>query len=305
MLSNIGKPARQTTFYADTEHWSLLSRVNGKPKATDTTLSDDQRLAFASHPANELPAEQVEEIAAPKKGKSDQHIKLRKGSPWESYCKRYEVELAGWNAVCQTQPATSRLFGVRLLRGPDVKEQVEMLCRLHHENILETYEIFVGADFYYTVSENVEISLDEIVAAPLLPNDIELAAIVCQILAGISYLNSLDLVHGSLDCASVVLSRNGDVKLANLHRCMSRYLGGRNTSTDISALGRIMITLMEKDPPESTIVLEKPDQWSPDAVNFVSLTFAASLIDLREGAQQKSELVWGQRPTPNKDSTIH
>lgn len=181
MLSNIGKPDRQTKFYADTEHWSLLSRVNGKPKATNTTLSDDQRLAFASHPTNELPAEQVEDRAAPKNGKSDQHIKLRKGSPWENYCKRYEVELAGWNAVCQTQPATTRLFGVRLLRGPDVKEQVEMLCRLHHENILETYEIFVGADFYYTVSENVEISLDEIVAAPLLPNDIELAAIVYQV----------------------------------------------------------------------------------------------------------------------------
>ncbi|KUL81522.1 hypothetical protein ZTR_10338 [Talaromyces verruculosus] len=225
MLSNIHKTDRETKFYEDTEHWSLLREVNSKP---ETTLSDDQRPDFTSHPTNKH--RQVEERASPETSKADQLVRLRKGSPWGIYRKRYEIELAGWNAVCQTQPPTTRLFGVRRLGGPDVKEQAQLLRQLHHENLLEIYEIFVGIDAYYTVSEDVEISLEEIVAAPILPNEIELAAIVCQVSYG----------------------------------------------------SRITITLMEKEPPGSTILLERPDQWSPDAVNFVSLTFAASLKDLRE-----------------------
>lgn len=181
MLSNLEERDRQTKFFADTEHWSLLSKINSKP---EVTLSDDhQRLAFASHLTNER--RPAGGRVSPETSKSAPLIKLREGSPWEIYRKKYEIDLAGWNAVCQTQPPTPKLFGVRILRGPDRKEQVQLLRRLYHEHLLETYEVFVDTDFCYTVSENVEISLDEIVAAPVLPNEIELAAIVCQVIYGI------------------------------------------------------------------------------------------------------------------------
>jgi hypothetical protein len=68
---------------------------------------------------------------------------------------------------------------------------------------------------------------------------------------------------------------------------------GRSTqlsnSEDIRALGRVMQQLMEKGTEDGALGLERPDLWSEDAVDFLSMTLSASSQQLAEVSKGKNQ----------------
>ncbi|OJD25071.1 hypothetical protein ACJ73_03563 [Blastomyces percursus] len=190
-------------------------------------------------------------------------LEVRPGSPWKVYQKRYEINLAGTIALSQRIPATIERFAIRWLSGPDANSK-----------------------------------LKEFIPLPIFPEETHLAAIAHQVLEGISYLASEGLMHGSLNCSHIVLSKDGNIKIANPDCCLeSKDPKSRRAMKDTEGLGRAMITLMDKFSPGEKFGLTQPDRWSEEAVNFISLTIAASPDELRKhnflnGAPQKEELVW-------------
>ena len=83
-----------------------------------------------------------------------------------------------------------------------------------------------------------------------------------QILGGVQFLESHELIHGDLTCSSVLVSPEGVVKIgtpapslvdslslnriANQERCMKASPHDRRAHPDVRALGDIMMQLMEK-----------------------------------------------------------
>jgi hypothetical protein len=58
-----------------------------------------------------------------------------------------------------------------------------MLRPIRHKNFLTTYEAFNDGDMIYIVSEQMEISLDHVIAAPRFPTENQLAEIAFQVRA--------------------------------------------------------------------------------------------------------------------------
>jgi hypothetical protein len=110
-------------------------------------------------------------------------IPVMKGTPWESYEERYDLDLGGWITVAGKKPRRrGQVVAVRII--PNVEEDVyeiqQLLQQLRHENFVSVYEIFAFESSFYITSERMQISLDHVVASPAYPDESELASIVWQ-----------------------------------------------------------------------------------------------------------------------------
>lgn len=107
------------------------------------------------------------------------------------------------------------------------RKELEMLQQIRHSNFVAVLESFRDQDGFYAIFEYVSISLDQIVASPPYPTELQLAAILGQvsqvgipmhrslrqILNGLTYLDSQDLVHGTLACSNILLDSEGVIKI--------------------------------------------------------------------------------------------
>ncbi|KAI9770969.1 MAG: hypothetical protein M1840_002673 [Geoglossum simile] len=219
-------------------------------------------------------------------------LPVLKGSPWDRYWKAYRLELGGSVVVVCKKPTTEDLFTIRSFSGPDADEKLYMLCLLQHDHLLLSYEIFSFEDTFYIVSECMAISLEDLTIAR--PNELQLAIIIHQILAGISFLASQGLTHGSITCSNILVSAQGVVKIANPECC--RRNAQQSGSVDVVALGCVMKHLMEGPTKAKKSGLQNPSYWSADAIEFYSLTLSASPKQLAQHAflkisPRKEELV--------------
>lgn len=88
------------------------------------------------------------------------------GSPWESYEKRYRLELGGSVAAAGKITRTRQVFTARSISCPNAKEELHSLRQLRHENFLSAYEVFAFEEAFNVISERLQISLDDTVASP-------------------------------------------------------------------------------------------------------------------------------------------
>ncbi|KAI9855636.1 MAG: hypothetical protein M1813_009682 [Trichoglossum hirsutum] len=220
-----------------------------------------------------------------------QLVPVHEGSPWEIYTKYYGVELGSPVVMAYKKNVTvdlsappgpeKLLFPVRSFSGLDAEEKLYMIRQIQHENIHHSYEIFAFGNAFYVISQYVAISLDEVIACPAYPDECQLAAIIAQVLKGISFLSSQNLMHGHITCSKILLTPAGVVKIANPESCRKiDQQRGLEKMKDIEALGFVMMRLMEKDKDNSKFGLDEPDRWSEDAVNFLLLTMSASPEEL-------------------------
>jgi serine/threonine protein kinase len=138
-------------------------------------------------------------------------VPLLKGSPWVRYRSGYALELGGPIAVVHKFPATSDLFKMRSFSSNVAEKKLYMLRQLKHANLLASFEVFSFQDTYYLISEHTEISCEEFIVAR--PNEIQLAAIIRQMLDAISYLVSQNLTHGTITRSNVLLTKEGVVRI--------------------------------------------------------------------------------------------
>ena len=100
-------------------------------------------------------------------------------SPLVYHEKAYGIELGGSVTRVCLVPETEDMFTMRSLSGPDAKQKLNLLRRLKHVNILTLLVLFSHDNEYSIISEDAEVSLEELIIAR--PNEIQLAAIITQV----------------------------------------------------------------------------------------------------------------------------
>ncbi|MCJ1473170.1 hypothetical protein MMC13_001821 [Lambiella insularis] len=192
---------------------------------------------------------------------------MRDGSPWGSYWKSFQVKYTDFVTVA--------------VRKGGRRKCVVMIHGIRHDNIVTVLETFRHEGSFHVVLERIPISLVQIVASPPYPGEQELAAILGQILEALAYLSSRGLEHGSLGCSNILLSAEGDVKIADQECCRRVAPAGNTGVRDVRALGVIMMELMQKYVKEDgTVGIENLDRWPSDsaAVGFLSATTSTSSV---------------------------
>ncbi|KAJ9129567.1 hypothetical protein NKR23_g12509, partial [Pleurostoma richardsiae] len=218
---------------------------------------------------------------------ADQLVPVKEGSPWDYYRNAFGLELGGYVAIVCRTPATGDLYAMHSFSGSSREKKLYMLRQLKHENLLRPVEIFSFEGSFHVISEYTAISLEGIILVR--PSEIQLAAIVHQILDAICYLESEELIHGSITCPNVLLTTTGLVKIANPESCSTTTPEDR--LDDTKALGLIMSELMDESLEDGvtsvgsggpTLRINKPSVWSSEALDFMTLTMTASASKLAE-----------------------
>lgn len=135
-------------------------------------------------------------------------------------------------------------------------------------NVVELKEIFDKDGETFMVYEQMDVSLRLINSIPKLQwNEHEIAAVCREVLCGLTFIHQgLSHYYGELGCNTVLLTRDGHVKLANIGDCVleERRLTESMEKEDVRSVGYMMLELMEADTslarPKS-IQLQRSEDW--------------------------------------------
>ncbi|CAG7923596.1 unnamed protein product [Penicillium olsonii] len=206
---------------------------------------------------------------------------LRDESPWDTFKPYYECDLAGTVAVCVPCSGSRAARAIRRYPSKDADRILEILRSTSHTNVVFVLECFRTSDSLYTLSKFDPLTLDHVVACKAFPNQVELAAIMSQFLDGLSYLATQNFHHPSLDCSSVLMSLEGEVKIARIDCCIIRQTG-RLHKIDLAPVSKVMMELMQKYAKDDGAVgIDNLDRWQtcPAAIDFLSVTISASSFE--------------------------
>ncbi|KAF7712890.1 Protein kinase domain-containing protein [Penicillium ucsense] len=205
---------------------------------------------------------------------------VRDESPWDTFKLYYECDLAGTVAVCVRSSGSRAVRAIRQYPIQDADRIIGILRSLSHQNVVSIWECFRTSDSLYTLSKFDPLTLDHVVACKAFPEPVELAAIMSQFLDGLSYLAAQNFHHPSLNCSSVLMSLEGEIRIARIDCCVIRQ-GGRLQPSDFAPVSIIMMELMQNYAKEGTVGIDNPDRWEicPAAIEFVSATISASSFE--------------------------
>lgn len=108
---------------------------------------------------------------------------LRNESPWDTYKKHYECDLAGTVIVSVRSSDGRAARAIRQFSSMDCDKILKVLRSTNHKNVASVWECFCTFDSLYTLSEFDPLSLDHIVACKAFPDQQQLAAIMSQVCA--------------------------------------------------------------------------------------------------------------------------
>jgi hypothetical protein len=159
-------------------------KFNGKRRNSDI---DGAEVASASEPMHQnLPA------SARPEAWQDTPLRVKDESPWRTYDEGYNLRVGGLVTVAKKKrPASkmaategrpaSEVVAVRKLSGPSRSENLSRLLQIQGQYFVKCIEAYeFGADLYI-VLEHMPISLVQVVAAPIHPQEAHVAAIVGQV----------------------------------------------------------------------------------------------------------------------------
>ena len=113
-------------------------------------------------------------------------IVIRDESPWDTFKKFYECDLAGTVAVCIRLSGSRSVWAIRQYSREDADRIVGIFRSTRHVNVVSIWECFRTSDALYTLSEFYPLTLDHVVACRAFPNQQQLAAIMSQVLSPVS-----------------------------------------------------------------------------------------------------------------------
>lgn len=109
---------------------------------------------------------------------------IREESPWDTFEKYYECDLAGTVAVCVRRSAgRAAVWAIRQYPCSDADRILEILRTISHRNAVSVCECFRTSDALYTLSKFHPLTLDHVVACKAFPDQYQLAAIMSQVLS--------------------------------------------------------------------------------------------------------------------------
>ncbi|KFY97779.1 hypothetical protein V500_01918 [Pseudogymnoascus sp. VKM F-4518 (FW-2643)] len=203
-------------------------------------------------------------------------------SPWARFCEKFELNLGGYVSIVADRSPPYDVFMVKRLEGPDAAQKVRMLRRVRHQNFHNMVDCFSFEGSHYAVFQHLPVTLDNIVYSPPYPTELELAAALAQIVKGLNYLASCQLEHGSLNCSSILVGTEGDIKIAGQECCREMALPGQGSSRDMVSLMSITMKLMQKSAFENGAGgAHDMERWPADckAVDFLAKVQVARSFD--------------------------
>ncbi|KAH8695669.1 hypothetical protein BGW36DRAFT_264057, partial [Talaromyces proteolyticus] len=210
-------------------------------------------------------------------------LKARDRSPWDTYEKEFTCDLAGEAAIVFHRSEPSGTLALRQYPGDIGTKMLHFFSQLQHENILSAEECFNTEGSVYALCEDLPITLEDVVACDAFLNEARLAAILKQVLDGVSYLMTEGFEHGSLKCSNILMGLDGTVKIGCLEAIHRRNDSQVQT---LEALRAMTVELMEKRPVHDSVTgVNDLTRWplGSDAVEFLAATTSADSIDhLRE-----------------------
>ncbi|PYI07381.1 hypothetical protein BO78DRAFT_406634 [Aspergillus sclerotiicarbonarius CBS 121057] len=225
---------------------------------------------------------------------------IRKASPWDTYRKVYDESLAVEASIVIDRTCPSRVHVIRSFKTADLKIVQKVFRVGQHQNIISVGDCFEYEGLFHVIHEHLPVCLDSLVACPVYPDEMQLASILGQILAGICYIESRGLHLPSLSCAQILLGLDGEVKLGRMDLCDPKSTD--RVQQHMHALGLITMELMEGDSlHEGAIGVKNLTRWpsDSDAVQFLSATTSADSLEelqrqplLSKREWDKSHLVW-------------
>lgn len=106
---------------------------------------------------------------------------IREESPWDTFEKCYECDLAGTVAVCVRRSGRRAVWAIRQYPCSDADRILEILRTTRHRNVDAVCECFRTSDALYSLSKFHPLTLDHIVACKAFPDQHQLAAIMSQV----------------------------------------------------------------------------------------------------------------------------
>ncbi|KAJ5259340.1 hypothetical protein N7478_012321 [Penicillium angulare] len=202
----------------------------------------------------------------------------RHESPWETFEKGYECDLAGTVAVCIPLKGERAVRAIRQFSAIEADSVLQIVRSMNHDNVAVIQACYRTADALYTLSEFDPLTLDHIVACKQYPKPNQLASLMAQLLDGLAYLVAQGFRHTSLNCSSVLVGLNGELKIARLECCVARQ-ADKLEHMDLAPVSRIMMELMQKYiKADGAVGIDNPERWKacPAAIDFLSATTSAS-----------------------------
>ncbi|PSS18325.1 hypothetical protein M430DRAFT_18928 [Amorphotheca resinae ATCC 22711] len=203
----------------------------------------------------------------------------RNESPWNTYTKLLPVKMV-----------IVKKLAAKKIPSDFAKE----IAKCQHENLLSALELYKYEGSFFIITDYTAATLKQIIGSSSRPlNEIHISAICQQgsfplrVLHGMQHLSTFGLAHQKLNSSRILFmpenpvfpEKSGLVKIAHFDECQLVQL--------ISArpLGTIAFEMMEggsRPEREDKLVLSHPEQWSPQASNFLYATQWGTLKDIEE-----------------------
>ncbi|KAH9204391.1 hypothetical protein DL95DRAFT_398561 [Leptodontidium sp. 2 PMI_412] len=150
------------------------------------------------------------------------------------------------------------------------------IFQVQHRNFIDYYEAYLFKGQLFTVSENIDFSLKEMLENGLYPTEREIAYIIGQILAGIRFIECRRVGDSTLSGRTVRISREGKVKIDPT----LDPIDGEGSSADVSSLRPLMLSMMNET--QETLKATGVRSWSHEVIDFVEATSWATTEELFE-----------------------
>ncbi|OCT52719.1 hypothetical protein CLCR_10513 [Cladophialophora carrionii] len=175
------------------------------------------------------------------------HIAKLDKSPWQDYVRLLNICRGGQITVAYSSSRSQKLVAISEIPNCS-REQLRALRPALHENIVGFTAAYFLDPSIYLVYELMPVSLIGILNTPLGPLQVEEIATVCQsVFRGIHFVHEqLGVMIGDLTAETVLVARNGVVKLANIGKVA--LAGSEKTlRRDVDAAGLILVRMLEPD----------------------------------------------------------
>jgi hypothetical protein len=113
--------------------------------------------------------------------RAHEELEIKHESPWKRYEKVYDRELGGPVTVAAQIAHPCNLVVIRKFSEPSAEKALYMFRQIQHDNFIAALRVFMTEKTFYIVLEHLPLCLDQIVASPAYPNELQLAAMVGQV----------------------------------------------------------------------------------------------------------------------------